>query len=211
MQGIIGKKISMTRIFNEESGEVIPVTIVQVGTNIVQQVKTVERDGYHAVQLGFDICSEKKVTKPLRGHFKKHNSEPTRVTREWQCDSPEEAVEPGQRVGTEIFVDVRYVDVIGIAKGRGFTGTVKRFGFHIGRMTHGNMNKRARGSLGAGTFPARVFPGLKMAGQHGNEQVTVKGVEIVGLDKDAGLVYLKGSIPGSKKGIVLLRKNKQKE
>lgn len=211
MQGIIGKKISMTRIFNEESGEVIPVTIVQIGTNIVQQVKTAERDGYRAVQLGFDICSEKKVSKPLRGHFKKHNSEPTRVTREWQCDSPDEAVEPGQRVGTEILDDVRYVDVIGIAKGRGFTGTVKRYGFHIGRMTHGNMNKRARGSLGAGTFPARVFPGLKMAGQHGNEQVTVKGVEVVGLDKDAGLVYLKGSIPGRKKGIVLLRKNKQKE
>ncbi len=210
MQGMIGKKVGMTRIFNEESGEAIPVTIVQTGVNVVQQIKTVENDGYSAVQLGFDPVSEKRVKKPLLGHFKKHKSEPTRVIREFKLDSPDEQVECGQRIGAEFFNEVKYVDVIGTSKGRGFSGTVKRHGFHIGRMTHGNMNKRARGSLGAGTYPARVFPGLKMAGQYGNQQVTVKGIEIVGLDKDAGLVYLKGSIPGRKKGIVFLTKNSHK-
>ncbi len=210
MQGMIGKKVGMTRIFSEDSGEAIAVTIVQTGTNIVQQIKTVKHDGYSAVQLGFDACSEKRVKKPLLGHFKKHKSDPTKVTREFMLDSAEEQVECGQRVGVELFDDVKYIDVISTSKGRGFTGTVKRYGFRIGRMTHGNMNKRARGSLGAGTYPARVFPGVKMAGQHGNEQVTVKGIEVVGLDKEAGLIYLKGGVPGGKKGVVILRKNKHK-
>ena len=211
MQGLIGKKIGMTRFFNKDSGEAIPVTIVQTGTNIVQQVKTTEKDGYSAVQLGFDICSEKRVSKPLSGHFKKHNSEPTRITKEFGLDSEDEKLESGQKVGAEIFEGVRFVDVIGTSKGRGFTGTVKRFNFHIGRMTHGNMNKRARGSLGAGTYPGRVFPGLKMAGQHGNQQVTVKSVEVLGFDKDAGTVYLRGGIPGRNRGIVFLTKNKYKK
>ena len=211
MQGLIGKKIGMTRFFNKDSGEAIPATIVQTGTNIVQQVKTAEKDGYNAVQLGFDICTEKRASKPLMGHFKKHNSEPTRITKEFELDSEDEKLECGQKVGAEILEGVRFVDVIGTSKGRGFTGTVKKFGFRIGRMTHGNMNKRARGSLGAGTYPGRVFPGLKMAGQHGNQQVTVKSVEVLGFDKDAGTVYLRGGIPGRNKGIVFLRKNKYKK
>lgn len=211
MQGLIGRKIGMTRFFNRESGEAIPATIVQTGTNIVQQVKTAEKDGYRAVQLGFDICPEKRVLKPLLGHFKKHNSEPTRIIKEFALDSEDEKLECGQKIGAEIFEGVRFVDVIGTSKGRGFAGTVKRFNFHIGRMTHGNMNKRARGSLGAGTYPGRVFPGLRMAGQYGNQQVTVKGVEILGFDKDTGVVYLRGGIPGSKKSIVYLRKNSHKK
>ncbi len=210
MQGIIGRKIGMTRIFKDESGEVVPVTIIQTGTNIIQQIKTTENDGYDAVQLGFDVCSEKKVNKPLQGHFKKHKSDPTTVIKEFPLDSPDEKVECGQRIGAELLEDVRFVDVVGTSKGRGFAGTVKRYGFRIGRMTHGNMNKRARGSLGAGTYPARVFPGLKMAGQFGNAQIMTKGIEVVGLDKDAGLVYLKGSVPGKKRGIVYLQKNNHK-
>lgn len=211
MQGLIGRKIGTTRLFNKESGEAIPTTIVQTGTNIIQQIKTIKNDGYSAVQLGFDVCTEKRVSKPLLGHFKKHSSEPTRVTKEFALDPEDEKLECGQKVGAEVFEGVRFVDVIGISKGRGFTGTVKRWGFCIGRMTHGNMNKRARGSLGAGTYPGRVFPGLKMAGQHGNQRVTVKGVKVLGLDKDAGLIYLKGGIPGKKKGIVYLRKNNHKK
>ena len=211
MQGLIGRKIGMTQIFNPETGHVIPVSIVKTGTNIVQQIKTVQNDGYQAVQLGFDVCAEKKVSKPVLGHVKKHKSEPTRITKEFKLDSAEEQLESGQKVGTEVLENVRFVDVIGTSKGRGFAGTVKRHGFHIGRMTHGNMNKRARGSLGAGTYPARVFPGLKMAGQYGNKSTTTKGIEIVGLDPDAGLVYLKGGIPGKNKGIVYLLKNKNKQ
>lgn len=211
MQGLIGRKIGMTRFFNKDSGEVIPATIVQTGANIVQQVKNIEKDGYSAVQLGFDIYPEKRVSKPLLGHFKKHSSEPTRMIKEFALDSKDEKLECGQKIGAEIFKGVRFVDVIGTSKGRGFAGTVKRFNFHIGRMTHGNMNKRARGSLGAGTYPGRVFPGLKMAGQYGNRQVTVRGVEVLGFDRDTGIVYLRGGIPGSKKSIVYLRKNNHKK
>lgn len=207
MQGLVGKKIGMTRIFNKESGQVIPVTVVQTGTNIVHQVKTVERDGYSAVQLGFDMVSEKKVQKPLAGHFKKHNSVPTRVIKEFELDSSDEELNPGQKVGVEVLDGVRYVDVVGTSKGRGFTGTIKRYNFQRGRETHGNTNHRERGSLGAGTYPARVFPGVRMAGQHGNARVTAKGIEIVQVDNDNGLIYLKGAIPGSNRGIVYLKKN----
>ena len=211
MQGLIGRKIGTTRLFDKESGAVIPATIVQTATNIIQQIKTIKNDGYSAVQLGFDVCTEKRVSKPRLGHFKKHNSESTRVTREFALDSEDEKLECGQKVGPEVFEGVRFVDVIGISKGRGFTGTVKRWGFRIGRETHGNTNRRARGSLGAGTYPGRVFPGLKMAGQHGNQRVTMKGIELIRFDKDAGLIYLKGGIPGKKKGVVYLRKNNHKK
>ena len=210
MQGLIGRKIGMTRIFNKEWGFVIPITIIHTGTNIVQQIKTVEKDGYRAVQLGFEVCSEKKVKKPNLGHMKKHNSEPTKITKEFDLDSSDEDIKSGQRIGVELFESVKYVDVIGTTKGRGFSGTVKKYGFHIGRKTHGNTNRRARGSLGAGTYPGRVFPGLKMAGQYGNRRVTKKGLEIIDIDKEAGLLYVKGCIPGRTKSIVFIRKNSVK-
>jgi len=210
MQGLIGRKIGMTRIFNKESGVAIPITIIHTGMNIVQQIKTVENDGYQAVQLGFDVCAEKKIKKPVLGHMKKHNSEPTKITKEFQLDSPDEDVSSGQRIGVELFESVQYVDVIGTTKGRGFAGTVKKYGFHIGRKTHGNTNRRARGSLGAGTYPGRVFPGLKMAGQYGNKRITAKGLEIIDIDKEAGLLYVKGCIPGHTRSIVLIRKNSDK-
>lgn len=210
MQGLIGRKIGMTRIFDGESGRVIPVTIVHTGTNIVQQIKKADKDGYDAVQLGFDVCPEKRVNKAESGHFKKYNSEPTRVTREFKLDSSEEKVECGQKIGLEIFEKVRFIDVIGTSKGRGFTGTVKRYHFMLGRKTHGNTNRRARGSVGANTFPARVFPGLRMAGHHGDARVTTKHLRIMDLDKDNGLIYIKGAIPGKNKGIVFLRKSVSK-
>jgi len=206
MQGLIGRKIGMTRIFDKDTGYIIPVTIVKTGMNTVQQVKTVENDGYSAVQLGFETCKESKAGKAVTGHSKKHNSEPARIVREFKLDSPEEAVECGKKVGPEIFNDVTTVDVSGTSKGRGYAGTVKKYGFHIGPLSHGNKNKRERGSLGANTYPARVFPFLKMAGQYGNERVTMKGIRIIGLDTDNGLVYLKGSIPGKNKGIVFIKK-----
>jgi large subunit ribosomal protein L3 len=206
MQGLIGKKIGMTRIFNKETGTVIPITIVSVGQNQVQQIKTVESDGYSAVQLGYGTKKPSKVSKPESGHFKKHNSEATLITKEF-LPEPDENVECGQKIGIEIFNGCKYVNVTGTTKGRGFAGTVKRHGFHIGRMTHGNANKRERGSVGASTYPARVFPGLKMAGHYGNGSVTIKGLQIVNSDKDQGLLYLKGSIPGATKSIVFIYKN----
>jgi large subunit ribosomal protein L3 len=205
MQGLIGKKIGMTRIFTD-NGKTVAVTVIQAGNNVVQQVKTTEKDGYSAVQLGFDEVAEKKVTKPLLGHFKKSGSTPTYLLKEFELDNDQEELKPGQKIGVEILENIKFVDVVGITKGRGFTGTIKKYNFQRGRETHGNTNVRERGSSGANTYPARVFPGLKMAGQWGNEQVTVRNLEIVGVDKDNGLVFVKGAVPGRNKGYLYIKK-----
>jgi large subunit ribosomal protein L3 len=210
MQGLIGKKIGMTRLFDEETGRNTPVTIIQAGTNVVHQVKSEERDGYRAVQLGFEPIPDNKVSSPMAGHFRKHGSVPTRVVTEVAPDSAEEQIESGQKLGVEVFEGVTYVDVTATSKGRGYAGTIKRHGFGRGRETHGNKNHRERGSLGAGTYPGRVFPGLKMAGQYGAKRVTIKHLQIVGIDKESGLLYLRGAVPGPRRGIVLLRKTKKK-
>jgi large subunit ribosomal protein L3 len=206
MQGLIGKKIGMTQMFNQKTGRVIPVTVIEAGANVVHQVKTVENDGYASVQLGFDVVSEKKVTKPLAGHFKKHSSVPTRVIKEFKLDSPQETVTPGQKIGLEVLENVKFVDVVGISKGRGFTGAIKRYNFQRGRETHGSKSHRIRGSSGANTTPGHVWKGLRMEGHYGNAQVTSRNLEVVALDKDAGLVMIKGAVPGPNKGIVFIKK-----
>jgi large subunit ribosomal protein L3 len=208
MQGLIGKKIGMTRVFND-AGRVIAVTVIKTG-NIVEQVKTLGKDGYSSVQLGFDAVSEKKVNKPLLGHFKKNNSEPVKVLKEFRLDSSDEQLVPGNKVGVEVFEGVRFVDIAGTSKGRGHTGTIKKYNFQRGRKSHGNTNYRERGSSGANTYPARVFPGLKMSGHWGDEQVTAKKLEVVSIDKDAGLLFVKGAVPGRNQGIVYIKKNKTK-
>lgn len=206
MQGLIGKKVGMTRIIDQETGVVLPVTVIEAQKNIVLQEKTVEKDGYSAVQLGYEKVADKKLTKAEIGHAKKHGSEPVKYVKEFQLDA-DETVEPGQEIGVEIFDTVSYVNVTGVTKGRGFAGTVKRHGFKIGRATHGNTNRRARGSLGAGSSPSRVFPGLKMAGQYGNTQKTVKGLEIVSIDAEKNLIYVNGAVPGRKGGLLYIKKN----
>jgi large subunit ribosomal protein L3 len=206
MQGIIGKKIGMTQMFSQDTGKYVPITVIMAGTNVVHQVKTIENDGYNAVQLGFDVVSDKKVNKPLAGHFKKHNSVPTRVIKEFKLDSPEEKVEPGQKIGVEMLENVKFVNVVGITKGRGFTGGIKRHNFQRGRETHGCKAHRIRGSSGANTTPGHVWKGLRMEGQYGNEQVTTRNLEVMALDKDAGLVMIKGAVPGPNKGIVFINK-----
>jgi large subunit ribosomal protein L3 len=208
MQGLIGKKIGMTRVFND-AGRVIAVTVIKTG-NVIEQVKTLDKDGYSSVQLGFDAVSEKKVNKPLLGHFKKNNSEPVKVLKEFKLDSSDEQLVSGNKVGVEVFEGVRFVDVAGTSKGRGHTGTIKKYNFQRGRKTHGNTNYRERGSSGANTYPARVFPGLKMSGHWGDEQVTAKKLEVVSIDKDAGLLFVKGAVPGRNQGIVYIKKNKTK-
>jgi large subunit ribosomal protein L3 len=206
MQGIIGKKIGMTQVFSADSGKYVPITVIQVGTNVVHQVKTVQKDGYSAVQLGFDVVSDKKVNKPLAGHFKKCNSTPTRVIKEFDLDSPEEKIEPGQKVGVEVLENVKFVNVVGITKGRGYAGGIKRHNFQRGRETHGCKAHRIRGSSGSNTTPGHVWKGLRMEGHYGNAQVTVRNLEVVERDKDAGLVLVKGAIPGPNKGIVFINK-----
>lgn len=207
MQGLIGKKIGMTRIFSD-TGKTVAVTVIQAGNNIVHQVKTNEKDGYQAVQLGFDDLAEKKVNKAILGHCKKNGSVPTYVVKEFELDSKDEELKPGQRVGVEILENVKYVNVVGVSKGRGHAGTIKRYNFQRGRESHGNTNVRERGSSGANTYPARVMPGLKMSGHMGNEQTTIRNLEVVGLDKEAGLLFVKGAIPGRNKGFLYIKKTK---
>jgi large subunit ribosomal protein L3 len=208
MQGLIGRKIGMTRFFDAETGREIPVTVIHAGANVVHQLKTAERDGYGAVQLGFGMVAESKVNKPQLGHFKKHKSVPTRVIREFKLDASDQLV-PGQKVGVEVFDNVKFVDVTGVTKGRGFTGTIKRHNFKRGRETHGNTNHREPGSIGQNTYPGRVFPGVRMAGQYGNSQQTMKALALVGVEKETGLIYVRGSVPGANRGIVLVKKTTQ--
>ncbi|HEX7510015.1 MAG TPA: 50S ribosomal protein L3 [Chitinivibrionales bacterium] len=211
MQGLIGKKIGMTQIFNKDSGEVVPVTLIQTGTNVVCQVKNPEKDGYRSVQLGFQTIPDKKVIKPLLGHFKKHNAVPTRHLKEFKLDSADEQLTPGQTVGVELFENVKYVDVTGVSKGRGFAGGIKRHNFKRGRETHGCKAHRIRGSSGSNTTPGRVVPGLRMEGHYGAGQVTAKNLLLVGVDKEAGVVMIRGAVPGPNKGIVYIKKNSIKK
>jgi large subunit ribosomal protein L3 len=205
MQGIIGKKAGMTRIFADQTGKAVPVTVITVEPNTVHQVKTMERDGYRAAQLGMGAVAERKVNKPRLGHFKKLGTTPSRLIKEFKLDK-DENVTPGNTVDIGILENVKYVAVTGMSKGRGFTGTIKRHNFKSGRETHGNTNRREHGSTGNNTFPARVFPGMKMAGHYGAARVTSKNLEVVGIDKDANLIYVKGSVPGHRNGIVFIRK-----
>ncbi|NLL13491.1 MAG: 50S ribosomal protein L3 [Fibrobacter sp.] len=209
MQGLIGKKVGMTRIF-DDAGKAIGVTVISATNNVVHQIKSLEKDGYAAVQLGFEEISEKKVNKPLLGHFKKHDSVPTRIVREFKLDSTDEGLKPGQKIGVEILDNVKTINISGISKGRGHAGTIKKYNFKRGRETHGNTNVRERGSAGANSYPARIFPGLKMSGQMGNQKVTIRNLEVVALDKEAGLVFVKGSVPGPNKGYLFLTKNDSK-
>lgn len=205
MQCLIGKKIGMTRVF-DEGGKMVSVTVVQTGKNVIHQVKTDDNDGYRSVQLGFEELAEKKVNKPKLGHFKKLGSTPTRIIKEFTLEKVDEDPQPGARIGVEVLDGVKFVDVTGVSKGRGHAGTVKRHNFTIGRKTHGNTSVRERGSTGACSYPARVFPGLKMSGHYGAEQVTVKRLEVVNIDKENDIVLIRGSIPGKNKGIVYIKK-----
>jgi large subunit ribosomal protein L3 len=206
MQGLIGRKIGMTRFFDETSGKCIAVTVIHTGTNIVHQVKTDEKDGYRSAQLGFDTINEAKISKPEAGHFKKLGTEPTRFVKEFLLDSTDESIKPGDRFGVDVFENVKRIRVIGTSIGLGFAGAIKRHNFHRGRATHGGKSVRTRGSVGANTYPGRVWPGLKMAGHCGAERVTIRNIEVVGLNKEDGLVYLKGAVPGKSRGIVYLIK-----
>ena len=207
MRGLIGRKVGMMRLFDAESGSNVPITVIATGANVVHAVRTMDRDGYRAVQLGFDECSEKTVSKPVLGQFKKLNTVPCRVVKEFELEDGEQEPSPGDRVGVDVLNGAQFVDVTGITKGRGFTGTIKRHHFRRGRETHGNTNHREPGSTGCNTYPSRVFPGKKMAGQYGNQQRTTRRLRLVGVEKDAGLLYVKGAIPGKTSGVVIVRKH----
>ena len=202
-KGIIGKKLGMTQIF-ADNGVAIPVTVIEAGPCFVVQKKTAEVDGYDAVQLGFEDIREKLVTKPMAGHFKKSGVSAKRHLKEFRLDDAA-SMNVGDVVAADTFAAGDKVDITGITKGRGYTGTVKRWGNHILRMTHGTGPiHRQPGSMGV-IDPARIFKNKKMPGQYGNEQVTVLNLEVIKIDAEKGLIAVKGAVPGAKDGIVFIR------
>jgi large subunit ribosomal protein L3 len=204
--GILGKKIGMTQVFSAD-GQVIPVTLVKAGPCIVTQRKTPAIDGYDAVQLGL-IEYAKKPNKPMAGHLAKSGAEGVRFLREFRLHGGMD-LKLGDRVLAEEFKPKERVDVIGTSKGRGFAGLVKRHHFRGGPATHGSMFHRAPGSIGASSFPSRVFPGMRMAGRMGTAQVTVRNLEIVSVDPEDNVIAVKGAIPGPNGGYVLVRRAKR--
>jgi len=202
-KGIIGKKIGMTQIF-DEVGNVIPVTVIEAGPCVVAQKKTAEKDGYDAVQLGFMDVKEKHLTKPVKGHFEKAGVAPKKHLKEFRLDDCS-ALNTGDIISVDTFAAGDKVDVTGITKGHGYTGAIKRWNLHKLRMTHGvGPVHRQSGSMGV-IDPARIFKNKKMAGQWGNEQVTVLNLKVVKIDSEKNLIAIKGAIPGAKNGIVFIR------
>jgi len=198
--GILGHKIGMTQIF-DESGNVIPVTVLHVGPCIVTQIKTISTDGYNSIQIGYDNVLLQKLTKPEQGHLKKLGGTPLKYLHEYKIDNLDEFI-LGQSISMETFQDFSAITITGKSIGKGFAGNQKRHNFGRGPMTHGSKNHRAPGSIGAGTTPGRVIPGKKMAGRLGGNKVTVKNLEIIKIDSKENLLIVKGAVPG-KPGNVL--------
>ncbi|TAK05436.1 MAG: 50S ribosomal protein L3 [Candidatus Manganitrophaceae bacterium] len=206
VDGLIGYKLGMTQVYSDE-GKLVPVTVIEVGPCKVVQMKTVEREGYPAAQLSFDEVKEHRVTRPARGHFKRANVAPARVLREFRGDLS--GISVGQVITAEIFQKGEFVTVTGTSKGKGFQGVVKRFHYAGGPATHGSMFHRRPGSIGASSFPSRVWKNKGMPGHMGSEKVTAEGLEVVEVRPEENLVFVKGSIPGSTKGLVLIHKAKR--
>ena len=205
MKGIIGRKIGMTQIFDDETGVRTPVTVIQAGPCPVVQVKTVDSDGYEAVQLAFDAVPERKLSKPEVGHLRKGGVEPHRHLVEFRGQSE---LVPGETVTVEAFQPGDSIKVSGIGIGKGFAGTIKRHRFHRGPKTHGSHNIRKPGSIGASATPSRVFKGIKMAGRLGGKRVTQIGLHVHEIDTEQNLLLVKGAVPGPKNGIVEIREEK---
>jgi large subunit ribosomal protein L3 len=204
MKGILGKKLGMSQVFNDK-GESIPVTVIQAGPCYVTQTKTRERDGYAAIQLGFDEIKPGRLTKPELNHLSKKNIPALRHLREFRLNAGEDYTE-GQKLDAGMFQVGGLVDVVGMSKGRGFAGVVKRHGFSGGPKSHGQSDRgRAPGAIGAGTTPGRVFKGMRMAGHMGDERVTVHNLEVVLVDPERSLLVVKGAVPGARNGLLIIR------
>lgn len=202
-KGLIGKKVGMTQIFDEQ-GKVIPVTVIEVGPCTVVQVKTVENDGYQAIQLGFGEVKEHKVSKPVKGHYTKVNLTPKKHLREFRVDSLEN-VKVGDELKADIFAAGEKLDIQGTSKGKGFQGVIKRHGQSRGPMGHGSMYHRRPGSMGPTSTPGRVFKGKKLPGHMGNQTITIQNLEVIKVDLDKNVILVKGSVPGAKGAILKLK------
>ena len=203
MKNMIGRKIGMTQIFKED-GSVVPVTVVESGPLVVVQKKTIESDGYNAIQVGFENMKEQRVNKPIKGHFNKASVEYKKYLKEFKVENPDE-YEIGQEIKADVFVEGDMIDVTGVSKGKGTQGVIKRHGFSRGRETHGSRFHRSSGGLSAASTPGRVFKGKKMSGRMGNEKVTIQNLEIVSVDAEKNIILIKGAIPGPKKGIITIK------
>lgn len=203
MKAILGKKIGMTQIF-AETGEVIPVTVIQAGPEVVTQIKTVETDGYNAVQVGFEDQKAHRVNKPLTGHFEKSGAPLKKHLAEFRVEDGE-TYELGQVITVADFEEGKKLDVTGTSKGKGTQGNIKRHGHHRGPMTHGSKHKRLAGALAAGTYPSRVFKGNAGPGRMGRETVTVQNVVLVKVDTDRNLMLVRGAVPGGKGSLVRIQ------
>jgi large subunit ribosomal protein L3 len=208
--GILGKKIGMTQVFDEK-GEVHPITVLQAGPCVITQLKTAAKDGYEAAQIGLvEFVKASRITKPINGHLAKADAPPVKEIREVGLESVAEGeavAKAGDRVLVDIFTDEKFVDIIGTSKGRGFAGVVRRHGFGGGPKSHGHMFQ-VQGSIGASSFPSRVFPGQRMPGHFGVDQVTVRNLRIRGIDTEENLIMVEGAVPGPRDGYVLISKAK---
>jgi len=192
--GLLGNKIGMTQIF-DESGNIIPVTILKIGPCVITQIKTVLTDGYNAIQIGYGATSSKYLSQPELGHLQKSNIQPLKYLKEFRISNPEEYT-VGQILNVESFAAGQLVNIIGKTNGKGFSGLQKRHNFARGPMTHGSKNHRAPGSIGMGTSPGRVLPGKKMAGQMGNKTANIKKLKVIQVNSDENIIVVKGSVPG---------------
>lgn len=201
--GILGKKVGMTRVY-DQSGTVVPVTVIEAGNNVVTQVRSKEKDGYTAVQVGYGDTTEKRVTRPLAGHFKKAGVSPKKFLREFALEGEPE-VKAGDTLGVSRFQAGQLVDVIGISKGRGFQGVVKRYRFGGQPETHGSMMHRRTGAIGCRSTPGRIFKNKRMPGHMGSTRITVQNLEIVGVREEDQVLLVKGAVPGAKGSYVIIR------
>ena len=203
MKTLLGKKIGMTQIFTED-GQVVPVTVVEAGPEVVTQIKTVETDGYNAVQVGYEDQKAHRVNKPMTGHYEKAGVTPKKHLAEFKIEDGE-TYELGQEITVADFEEGMKIDITGISKGKGTQGNIKRHGHHRGPMSHGSKHKRLAGALAAGTYPSRVFKGNKAPGRMGRDKITVQNVVLVKVIADRNLMLVKGAVPGKKGGVVRIR------
>lgn len=202
-QTILGRKVGMTQVWDADDNQVA-VTVIEAGPCVVAQVKTAEHDGYDAIQIGFGAKKASKVNKPMAGHFEKAGVEPVRWLREVRLDGPADKA-PGDTLTLAEFKDVAKVDVIGTSKGKGYQGTIRRWNFACGPMTHGSRNQRRPGSIGQCAYPGEVRKGLKMTGRMGGDRVTVRNLTVVAVDEERNLILVRGAVPGAKGGLVQIR------
>jgi large subunit ribosomal protein L3 len=209
--GLLGKKVGMTRVFAED-GESVPVTVIDVSDNVLLQVKTKEKDGYSAVQMGYETQKASRVNSPRRGHFSRWSGEPKRVVREFRVENDDALPNPDEFVpGADMFEAGQFVDVIGESKGKGFQGVYKRFNFGGLPATHGSMMHRRTGGIGAGTTPGRVWKNAKMPGRHGGDRVTIQNLKVVQTRPEDNVILVSGAVPGAKGGYVMISASVKKQ